>query len=98
MDDNAISQWWERVKFNGFSVPYSWPALPKSTSYNLYDNSCSTIVYKAMLIGGADTITDTPSFATITPIDIYMWAMQLKTAEVAGQVLDSVKKSLYNAR
>lgn len=74
LNDQAIADWWERVRDNGFATPYSLEVLPKSDNYDLYSNNCSTIVFRAMLIGGAAEIVSYPKFDTVTPVCIMTWA------------------------
>ncbi|MCM8738893.1 hypothetical protein M5E06_32930 [Azospirillum sp. A1-3] len=82
LNDTAISQWWARIKDSGFAAPYSLECLPQSRNYHLFENNCSTVVFRAMLIGGAREVADFPAFATMTPPHILAWARRLQLAQM----------------
>jgi hypothetical protein len=79
--DQMIADWWDRVKDTGFGAPYSLEVLPKSNNYDLYVNNCATIVFRAMIIGGAMQSVPFPKFDTITPPHILTWAKMIAAKE-----------------
>jgi hypothetical protein len=79
--DQSIADWWERVKDTGFAAPYSLEVLPRDNNYDLYANNCSTIVFRAMVIGGAMESVPCPKFDTITPLHILTWAKMIAVRE-----------------
>lgn len=92
--DQMIADWWGRVRDTGFAVPYSLEVLPQSKDYDLYINNCSTIVFRAMMIGGAMQSVSFAKFETITPPHILAWAKMIVAKEGLAGWFKSLSRSL----
>jgi hypothetical protein len=92
----TIAHWWDRVAVSGFAIPFNFSHNPSSTNYHLWENNCSTIVYLAMKVGGAEQLCPFPGTGVVTPPHILAWAQAVKTAasvKNAGGKLKSAAES-----